>query len=68
MQAVLSEPIEAEVFERACASASPECPMPVEVLLGEYATERFAFTGCSLRLPSTAASQGLTKFRRVELL
>ncbi len=66
VQAVLSEPIEEAAFERACARASPDNPLPVEVALGEYATERYAFTGCSLRLPPTEEGVRLTKFRRIE--
>lgn len=64
--ALLSEPIEESVFQRACATAGPTTPMPVEVSLGEYATDRYAFTGCSLRLPDGSGNQRLTKFRRIE--
>ncbi len=64
--AILSDPIDGDVFDWACAYASPECPMAVEVKLGEYVTDRFAFTECSLRLPEASGGQRLTKFRRVE--
>lgn len=64
--ALLTEPIEEAVFQRVCASVCATNPMPVGVHLGEYVTERYAFTGCSIRLSETREGQGLTKFRRIE--
>jgi hypothetical protein len=64
--ALLAEPIEESEFQRACACACPLQPLPVEVLLGEYAIDKCAFTGCSLRLSDASGNQRLTKFRRIE--
>ena len=63
--ALLSEPIEETEFRRVCESVCATTPLAVRVALGEYVTEKYAFTGCTLQLPRVPEVHGPTKFRRI---